>query len=50
MKKMKKHEFCKKLWESVMETNNEVDDEIVVGSDNEESKEIWSVVFKLPRT
>lgn len=33
-----------------METNNVVDDEIVVGGDNEESKENWSVVSKLPRT
>ena len=43
MEKMKKHELRKKPWESV--GNN-----TVVGSDNEESKEDWSVVFKLPST
>ena len=33
-----------------METNNVIDNEIVVGSDNKESEEDWSVVSKLPRT
>ena len=42
---MKKHELQKKPRESVMEANN-----TVVGSDNEESVEDWSVVFNLPRT
>ena len=42
--------FVEKKWKCWIEVTLVVDDEIVVGSNNEESKEDWSVLSKLPCT